>query len=130
MTEKGKTKRELEEELRTAYEKIDELESAVSELKLRLEDETKGFLFRPPRRDINANIEFITDFDIIEARGINISTGGLCFDVREELPFEMQFDLKNKLHRYRAHLVWMKRLSDGGYRFGFMFIPPERNPSV
>ena len=130
MTDKDKTKSELNDELRAAYEKIDELESAVSELKMRIEDETKGFLFRPPRRDINSNIEFIADFDIIEASGINISTGGLCFEVREELPFEMQFELKSKLHRYRAHLVWMKRLPQGGYRFGFMFVSPERHARI
>lgn len=129
MTDK-KTRAELEEELRAAYEKIEELELAVSQLKLRLEDETKGFLFRPPRRNLHANIEFIADFDIIEANGINISTGGLCFEVREELPFEMQFELKKKLYRYRGHLVWMKRLPTGGYRFGFMFVPHERSSRI
>ena len=84
---------------------------------------------RAQRRELDAEIEFIGDFDVVSARGVDISKSGICFEMEEGFPFEMQFRRDGEKHRHRARLVWMKRLEDGSYRFGFEFIPPEPHPA-
>ncbi|QTA89877.1 PilZ domain-containing protein [Desulfonema magnum] len=123
-----KTKTELIEQLELMRHQMAELESKIIQLE---SDENKNSnkpITRPPRRRLHADIEFIADFDIIRAKGINISEGGICFELCEDLPFEMQFELEDELHQHRAHLIWVKRLSNGRYRFGFEFVPPEPYP--
>ena len=80
---------------------------------------------RAERQPLQAQIEFIGDFDIVEAQGVNLSSGGICFEVSESLAFEMRFEAGDGQHRHRAHLAWMEALPDGGHRFGFKFVPDE-----
>lgn len=82
---------------------------------------------RTPRLEISADIEFIGDFDIVRARGVNLSGGGICFEISECLPFEMRFEANGEKHTHRARLVWLKRLEDGACRFGFEFEPSGRH---
>ena len=77
---------------------------------------------RKPRRAITADIEFIGDFDIVKAHGVNISSGGICLHMNSNMPFELKLYEKGKLRTYRAELVWLKQLSTGEYHFGFKFI--------
>jgi hypothetical protein len=79
-------------------------------------------LTRSPRVELGADIEFIGDFDIVNATGIDISDGGLCFELSAPLPFDMRFEHKEEDHSYRANLAWMRQLPDGKYRFGFEFV--------
>ena len=44
-----------------------------------------------------------------------------AFEVKDDLPFELQFGSEGKRHRHRVKLVWMQRLKTEGYRFGFQF---------
>jgi len=128
MKELEKTKEQLIEETEALRRRVAELESkiAASESKAARTDSIPKE--RAPRTEINASIEFIADFDIVEAKGINFSDSGICFELNEDLPFEMQFSLEGKIHRYRACLVWVKRMCKGGYRFGMQFVPPEAYP--
>ena len=91
--------------------------------------EQAGQPHRAQRRELDAEIEFIGDFDLVSARGVDISEGGICFEVGEGFPFEMQFQWDGEEHRHRARLVWMKRLEDGSYRCGFEFVSPEPHPA-
>ena len=79
---------------------------------------------RPHREPLDTDIEFIGDFDILEAKGINISEGGIAFEIAGGLPFEMRFKVEGRERDYRAELVWMKRLPGGGYRMGLKFVEP------
>ncbi len=83
---------------------------------------------RTPRKPFNADIEFIADFDILEAKGIDLSAGGVGFEVDGDLPFEMRFTAQGKEHHYRAHLIWAERLEEGGCRLGFKFVAPGTEP--
>lgn len=75
-----------------------------------------------PRRQIKADIEFIGDFDIVKAHGVNISRGGICLKLDKNMPFEMKLYQGNKQKTYRAELVWLKQLKEGEYHIGFKFI--------
>ena len=126
MKDDQKTKHELIEELEAMRQQVEKLESELSMLKSE-NDNTKKPVSRAPRFPLHATIEFIGDFDIISAKGVNISESGICFESKEDLPFEMQFETKGELQRYRAHLVWARRLDDGGYRFGLKFTDIEES---
>ena len=77
---------------------------------------------RPERVPMDGDIEFIADFDLLQAKGINISEGGIAFEITGGLPFEMRFKVKGQDQTFQAELVWMKRLPSGGYRMGLKFI--------
>ena len=83
---------------------------------------------RQPRKEIDAEIEFIADFDLVRAEGIDLSSGGICFEVSRDLPFEMRFELEGKWYEKRANLVWVRRQDQGRYRLGFQFIPIKSSP--
>jgi|TARA_B100001964_G_C13661106_1_gene349063 hypothetical protein len=82
---------------------------------------------RSERVELSTKVEFVGDFDILQATGVNLSESGICFDIEETLPFEMRLEWEGEPYRYRAHLVWMKRLPEGGFRVGLKFVPPEQN---
>jgi hypothetical protein len=120
-----KTKAQMIEELNHLRKELDLLKAKV----IRSESaDSLNPLPRSPRIELNSDIEFIADFDIVRAKGINISESGICFQIGHDLPFELQFKLVDDLHRYRAKLIWVKRCHEGGYRIGLQFIPPEPFP--
>ncbi|OQY58945.1 MAG: hypothetical protein B6245_09295 [Desulfobacteraceae bacterium 4572_88] len=130
MKDYQKTKAQLIEELEATRRQLTKLESELAKKEGLSENQDKTVASRPIRKEIHAAIEFIADFDIIEAKGINLSEGGICFELDEDLPFEMQFTLDGTRHRHRAHLIWVKRLPNGGYRFGLEFVQPEPYPII
>lgn len=109
---------------------LDTLRRYVAELEIKLAagsgaDKNGCPMERPPRLPLNADIEFIGDFDVVRARGVNISSEGICFEVDGELPFEMRFERNGKKESRRAHCIWLRRLPTGGYQFGLKFVPSE-----
>ena len=92
--------------------------------------ETQNGSDRQEREALQTDIEFIGDFDIVVASGVDLSDGGICFELAEGLPFEMRFSLDGTAHQKRAQLIWVKRLEGGQYRFGFTFLPSEPYPVV
>lgn len=123
-----KNREEAIEETEALRRRVAELESLITVLESKIGRKDEIPKERAPRTEINTSIEFIADFDVVEAKGINLSESGICFELNEDLPFEMQFSLEGKTHRHRARLVWARRLCKGGYRFGLQFIPPEAYP--
>ncbi len=91
------------------------------------ESETGSPQPRASRDQLQTEIQFIGDFGLVKARGIDLSDGGICFEVDEDIPFDMEFKLDGEIHRYRARLVWMRRQVEGSSRFGFEFLeaPPS-----
>ena len=84
---------------------------------------------RSERLPVQTEVEFITDFDIVQAESIDLSDNGICFETRGPLPFEMCLEWEGEKRRYRAHLVWMKQLPEGGARLGLQFIPIKKDAS-
>ena len=127
MKDEKKTKAQLIQELNLMRCKVKKLEEKIDNLEMKQKQSDKMFENRPERHELRTHIEFITDFDIVEAKGINISEGGISFELYEDLPFEMRFDYKGVPHHHRANLVWIKRLPLGGFRFGLMFTKVGHN---
>lgn len=80
---------------------------------------------RTQRAELQTAIEFIGDFDVLQAEGVDLSEGGIGFELRQPLPFEMRFVFDGRPRQHRAHLVWMKLTEGGGCRCGFKFDLPE-----
>jgi len=130
LDDQQKSKEELVEELKALREQTVKLEAEIAAL--REEGSGKQVLQQraAPRVALDADIEFMGDFDIVQARGINISEGGICFSVKEDLPFEIRFERDGQLETRRAHFVWAKRLETGGYHLGFKFVAPKEDYPV
>jgi hypothetical protein len=125
MDETKKTKAQLIEELEQANARISKLKAEIAKL---AESVNEDAVARAPRKEIQSEIEFIADTDIIHATGMNLSDSGICFESSDELPFEMKFESGGQIYEKRAHLVWVRRLPEGKYRFGLNFVPPKPGP--
>ena len=107
------------EDSQSVEEEIHALRARLAELeKLRAQQNKPQ---RSARNELSTPIHFIGDFGLIEASGIDLSDGGICFETGEDIPFDMEFEYEGKVHQHRAHMVWMRRLEDGRCRFGFQF---------
>ena len=122
MTDKQKTKDELIEELEDMRQRIQMLENKIPELLYQFLRGPQIGKARPPRVGFNANIDVKGDFDTLEAQGINLSHGGICFECSQPLAFDMHFAFEDKPHDGKAELVWSRHMEKDKYRFGFRFV--------
>ena len=125
MQDSRKTKAQLIAELNEVRGRLASLEGKVVALGEDLGKEDDGAPRRAAREELNTPIQFIGDFDLIEARGVDLSSGGIGFDAETDIPFEMEFLTDGNTKKHRAHLVWMKPLGNGRSRLGFRFVPDE-----
>lgn len=118
MQDSKKTKAQLIAELA-------ELKNRLAELTGEPSDETTETTDSHPRstrNEIKTAIQLIGDFGLVEAKGLDLSDGGIGFELEDDIPFDMEFEVDGNLHQHRAHMVWMQRLDNGRSRFGFQFI--------
>jgi hypothetical protein len=103
----------------------------------KLENKLKGLTERPatdvrsrefPRIPLDARISFIGEFDIVEALGVNLSAGGICIEMKDDMYYEMKFENEGSEIFRRARLVWSRRLEKGGCRLGLEFVEDIPQP--
>jgi hypothetical protein len=111
----------LRAELAAMRQRVAQLEGGQAPLM----QQSEADLARARRAQFDADIEFISDFDIVQARGVNISSGGICFEICGALSFDMKFDIDGEERIRGANLVWMKSCPDNGYQLGFEFVSPR-----
>ena len=114
MQDSKKTKDQL-------IEKPAELRNRLDSLTGTAPDEQADSQHRSDRKEIKTSIQFIGDFGLVEARGLDISDSDIDFEIEEGIPFDMEFEIDEQLHQHRARMVWMQRLNNGRSRFGFQF---------
>jgi len=125
MNDHEKTEAQLIGELEVLRRRVEELEAKTDRPKAKDDNSSNKCIARSPRVELYVDIEFIGDFDTVQAKGINLSDGGICLEVAEALPFEIQFAVEGKTRKQRAHLIWVKRVPEGGYRLGLKFAQSE-----
>jgi len=121
----NRTNEELLVEIELLKNRIKTLEEPFPESDQLNDDEV-----REKREVITTQIEFIGEFDILEAKGINISEGGVCFLISDPLAFEMKFISGEKAERHRGHLVWVKKVDGEGFHLGIKFVNPELDSDI
>ena len=122
MQDSQKTKAQLIEELAECRDRLAALTDESAADAAAAADAT-----RPERSQLQTSIQFIGDFGLVEAKGLDLSEGGIGSELEQDIPFDMEFEIDGELHQHRARMVWMQRLADGRSRFGFQFItaPPS-----
>lgn len=126
MAEREKSPEELSAEVAGLQERLAELEERLALARKPAVAEPP--VQRLPRASMDAKIEFIGDFDVALASGVDISDSGVAFEVDYDLPFEMRFVVDGQPRTRRARCVWMRRKPEGGCQFGLEFIEPEPGP--
>jgi len=117
MQDSQKTKAQLIEELAECRDRLAALTDESAADAAAAADAT-----RPERSQLQTSIQFIGDFGLVEAKGLDQAEGGIGFELEQDIPFDMEFEIDGELHQHRARMVWMQRLADGRSRFGFQFI--------
>ncbi|MBN2009348.1 hypothetical protein JW960_08375 [candidate division KSB1 bacterium] len=109
------------------HQELEGSKKLVRELQAKLQqvERNGGVRPRPGREELQSPVEFIGDFDIVHAEGINVSEDGVSFQVKKPLTIEMHYLHDGIQMRRRAHLVWMKQAPDKSYQFGLKFVEPE-----
>jgi hypothetical protein len=118
------SKEELIEEVKQLRKKLLEAQDSSGE---------DAYVSRPVRKELSTDIEFIFDFDLVSAKGLNISETGIAFTIETALPVEMKFLYEGESHHYAAELVRTKKQENGSYLMGLQFtrevilpeLPPE-----
>jgi len=119
-----KTKQELEIELEKLQRRIQKLQKTIATA----QKKPATLMPRQPRKKLKADIEFIGDFDLIKAKAVNISEGGICFKTSANLPIEMRYQYNGQTVSRRAHLIWLKHEKKSGYNFGLKFVSKKKYP--
>lgn len=83
---------------------------------------------RQPRQPLQSTIEFIGDFDVVQAVGVDLSEGGLGFEIDQPLAFELRYVMEGVVHQRRVQLTWVRLLEQGHCRCGFRFAEPVPSP--
>ncbi|MEA1922907.1 MAG: PilZ domain-containing protein [Pseudomonadota bacterium] len=79
-----------------------------------------------PRIEIQAQVEFFVDADIVSAETIDISEGGLQITTRESVKTTLRVtEPDGKVQEYQAEMVWARRNPDEKMTFGLKFIDNE-----
>ena len=110
----------LQQELEAGKKLIHELQAKLEQM-----ERNGGVRPRAERQELQSPVEFIGDFDIVHAEGINVSDDGVSFEVKKPLAIEMHYLQDGIQMRRRAHLVWMKQTQNRGYQFGLKFVEPD-----
>jgi hypothetical protein len=126
----ARLKTEIQAELDGLQSKMRALEERLSLIEEEREDEAEGITVRATRTPMHTGIEFIGDFDLLEAEGVDISETGICFELHNPLPFDMQFMQNDELVCRRARLIWVKQLENERSRLGLRFVDPDDPASV
>ena len=123
MTDQEKSSAELRAEVAGLRQRVVELEEKLA--RALKPAAVQPAVQRLPRMPLDSKIEFIGDFDVALATGVDISESGVAFEVDHDLPFEMRFVEDGQPRMRRARCVWMRRKPEGGCQFGLEFIEPE-----
>ena len=120
MDDDVKTREQLIEEVEALRKHVTDLTEKIA---AQQQKDTEPETSRTQRNAIRTPITFIGNFSLVQAQGIDLSEGGVCFEVSEDLPFEMEFEINGETHQHKGALVWMKTLANGSSRWGFKFVP-------
>jgi len=77
---------------------------------------------RQERKPFEGTFTFAGNFEEVEARGVDLSEGGVCFEIGGDLPFALQVRYGARIVERIGSLAWAQRLGNGKCRFGFEFL--------
>ena len=76
--------------------------------------------------EIQAQVEFFVDADIVPAETIDISEGGLQITTLEPVQTTLRvIEKSGKMMEYQAEMIWARRNPDEKMTFGLKFIDKQ-----
>ena len=73
------------------------------------------------RHRLNTQINFFIDADITQAKTVDISDSGVCFETEKPISMNIRMEVSGIVLEHVAELVWCKRKKDGGMAYGLEF---------
>ena len=80
---------------------------------------------REERKPFDGVISFSGDFENVLAHGVDVSKGGVCFEVQRDVCFLLRMKTDEHDVQRRAALAWSQRMGDGRTRLGFEFVQDD-----
>ena len=95
MQDSKKTKAQLIAELAELKNRLAELTGKPSDETTKTTETTNSHP-RSTRNEIETTIQLIGDFGLVEAKGLDLSDGGIGFELEDDIPFDMEFEVDLK----------------------------------
>ena len=92
MQDSKKTKAQLIAELAELKNRLAELTGKPSDETTKTTETTNSHP-RSTRNEIETTIQLIGDFGLVEAKGLDLSDGGIGFELEDDIPFDMEFEV-------------------------------------
>ncbi len=78
------------------------------------------------RKKIEGEVEFFIDADIVSAKPVDISDGGLCITTKGPVRATLRITEEcGKIAEYQAKVVWVKSETGENMSFGLKFIDKD-----
>lgn len=78
---------------------------------------------RTERKPVRAEVEFYVGDAIMKAISVNVSEGGIRFDMEEPIKICLRMEMDGQLINREAQIVWARRMPTGGVTYGFEYTP-------
>ena len=109
---------------RTLHELLNETErqrEMIAGLLGQLGEEANRKLRASQREPFDLELHFVNQTDIVRARGLDISDGGMGVEIESPMPFLLRTKENGETKVRQVELMWSKITSSGSQRLGFRF---------
>jgi len=73
------------------------------------------------RQEIDTQVNFFVDANLTQAKTVDLSGSGVCFETNEPIAMHVRMELKGMVFEHMADLVWCQRNENGGMTYGLQF---------
>ncbi len=73
------------------------------------------------RQKIDTQVNFFIDANITEAKTVDVSGSGVCFETNEPISMHVRMEFSGTVFEHVADLVWCQRNENGGMTYGLQF---------
>ena len=80
---------------------------------------------RQPRKDLQADVEFLVQGDVLGADSVDISDEGIRLRTPGPILVSLRVPVNGEQRRYDARLVWAESTPDGKISCGFEFVEEQ-----
>ena len=125
--EAEKTSTSVEEALQGLLEESDRQREMIADLLAQIGAERRT----AERGPFDLTLHFVSQADIVRARGLDASDTGVGVEIESPLPFLLRIKIDGATQLREVQLMWAKCLEDGSQRLGFRYLdePPQASAS-
>jgi hypothetical protein len=80
---------------------------------------------RHPRKDLDSDVEFIVQGDVLDAGSVDISDEGIRLVTPGPILISLRVPVNGEQREYNARLVWAESTPEGKINCGFEFVEDQ-----